>query len=245
MNDPDFPVAGPHVVLPAHGALVEPIDFNLQEQIDTALENRIELAQQLARIDNARITERVAKNNELPSLNLQAQVDILGVGNDFTGDSSATASQNDMDFVNSSIGLEFEIPIGNRAALAISRRVKLQRMQASAQYENLISQVSVDVTTAWREINTSWNEIVDRRRARLAAEDALRAIGERRQAGEPLTPTFVQLELDTQQQLTNAQAEEAGAISNYNVAISRLERAKGTLLRFNNVVMEEASRVKK
>src|SRR3712207_5023272 len=116
MNDPEFPVAGPQVILPAHGALVEPIDFDLQEQIDTAFENRHELAQQLARIENARITERVAKNNELPSLNLALQVDIQGVGDDFTGDSSATASQNDMDFVNSSLGLEFEIPIGNRAA---------------------------------------------------------------------------------------------------------------------------------
>jgi outer membrane protein TolC len=173
---------------------------------------------------------------------LQVQVDIQGVGEDFTGDSSATASQDDMDFLNSSLGLEFEVPIGNRAALAISRRVRLQRLQAVEQYRNLLSQVTVDVTTAYREINTTWNEIVDRRRARLAAEDALAAIGERRRAGEPLTPTFVQLELDTQQQLTNAQAEEAGAISNYNIAISRLERAKGTLLRFNNVVMEEEPR---
>jgi outer membrane protein TolC len=244
MNDPDFPVAGPQVILPAHGALVEPIDFNLQDQIDTALENRVELGQQLFKIDNARITERVAKNNELPALNLSAQVDIQGVGNDFTGNSSATASQDDMDFLNSSLGLEFEIPIGNRAALAISRRTRLQRLQSVEQYRNLVSQVSVDVTTALREINTSWNEIVDRRRARLAAEDALNAIGERKRAGEPLTPTFVQLELDTQQQLTNAQAEEAGAISSYNVAISRLERAKGTLLRFNNVVMQEAPRKK-
>ncbi|MDB5299107.1 MAG: hypothetical protein JWO87_770, partial [Phycisphaerales bacterium] len=29
------------------------------------------------------------------------------------------------------------------------------------------------------------------------------------------------------------------AVASYNVAIARLERAKGTLLRYNNVVMDE------
>ena len=245
MNDPEFPVTGGQIVLPAHGALVEPIDFDFQEQVDTALENRHELAQQLARIDSANITYRVAKNNQLPSLNLTGQLNLQGVGADFTGEDGATKSQYNGDFIGSSIGLEFEIPIGNRAALAITRRSRLQQLQAIEQYRNLVSQVSLDVSVALREVNTSWNEIVDRRRARLAAEDALGAIGERKRAGEPLTPTFVQLELDTQQQLTNAQAEEAGAISNYNIGISRLERAKGTLLRYNNVVMQEAARQKK
>ncbi len=236
MNDADFPVSGTQVVLPAHGALVEPIEFDTKEQVDTALENRPELAQQLARIDSARITQRVARNNELPQLSLTGQLDFQGVGDDV---GEALDSQNDFDYVGSSIGLEFQIPIGNRAALAISRRSRLQTLQSMEQYRNLIAQVSLDVDIALREIGTSWDEIVDRRRARLAAEDALGAIQERKNAGEPLTPTFGQLELDTQQQLTNAQAEEAGAISNYNIAISRLERAKGTLLRYNNVVMEE------
>jgi len=29
-------------------------------------------------------------------------------------------------------------------------------------------------------------------------------------------------------------------VSNYNIALAALERAKGTLLRYNNVLMEEA-----
>ena len=90
-------------------------------------------------------------------------------------------------------------------------------------------------------VETTWDVIVQRRQARFAAADSLLAIQQRAEAGEALTPTFVQLQLDAQERLARAQAEEAAAISDYNVAISRLERSKGTLLRYNNVVMEEDS----
>jgi hypothetical protein len=88
-------------------------------------------------------------------------------------------------------------------------------------------------------VTTSWDVIVQRRQARFAAADSLLAIQQRAEAGEALTPTFVQLQLDAQERLARAQAEEAAAMRDYNIAISRLERAKGTLLRYNNVVMEE------
>ena len=36
-----------------------------------------------------------------------------------------------------------------------------------------------------------------------------------------------------------AASAEAAAIAAYNIAIQRLERAKGTLLKYNNVVVED------
>ena len=58
-------------------------------------------------------------------------------------------------------------------------------------------------------------------------------------AGEALTPTFVQLKLDQQAELADAAIRESTAISDYNFAIARLEQAKGTLLRYNNILLEE------
>ncbi len=49
----------------------------------------------------------------------------------------------------------------------------------------------------------------------------------------------MQLKLDRQQELANSQQRENEAVSNYNIAIARLEQVKGTLLRYNNVIMEE------
>lgn len=236
MNDDAFPVAGAVTILPADTPIVEQIEFNLADQIDTAMDNRPELGQQIARIRSTEITEEVGRNNLLPQLNFTGSVSFQGAGLNV---GQALKDQRQWEDISSSLGLEFEIPIGNRAARAIYRRVQLQRLQAITQYKNLIDQVQQEVKTSLREVETTWDVIVQRRQARFAAADSLLAIQQRAEAGEALTPTFVQLQLDAQERLARAQAEEAAAVSDYNIAISRLERAKGTLLRYNNVVMEE------
>ena len=76
---------------------------------------------------------------------------------------------------------------------------------------------------------------------KYAAADALRAVQVREDAGEALTPEFVDLKLRQQELLAQSQRDEAAAISNYNIALSVLEKSKGTLLKYNNVVMQEAS----
>src|SRR5256885_14739232 len=81
--------------------------------------------------------------------------------------------------------------------------------------------------------------MVATKNARLAAADALDAIEEQERLNAPLTPEFVQLKLDRQAELANAQRAENEAIANYNNAISVLEQRKGTLLRYNNILMEE------
>jgi hypothetical protein len=57
--------------------------------------------------------------------------------------------------------------------------------------------------------------------------------------GEKLDLAFVQLKLQAQEELANAAREEVSALANYNIAIQRLERAKGTLLKYNNVQLRE------
>ena len=63
MNDPDFPVSGQQLILPADDAIGEQIRFNLEEQINTGMENRLELGQQQLRTANAGVAADVAKNN--------------------------------------------------------------------------------------------------------------------------------------------------------------------------------------
>lgn len=236
MNDPEMPVAGGLLVLPASAPLEEPIRFDLKDQIDTAMENRFELGQQQLRIDSAGVALKVARNNELPQLNLVGSLGVQGLDEDFSG---TVDDQTEMDNLNYSIGLQFEIPIGNRAARAITQRALLQRQQAVDQYRSLVEQVSLEVKTALREVDTNWEEMVANRQSRFAAADALLAIQQREDGGEALTPTFVQLKLDSQERLADAATREVASVSAYNLAIARLEQAKGTLLRYNNILMEE------
>lgn len=236
MNDPDMPVSSATIILPATEPLTEPIQFKLEDQISTGLENRFELGQQMIRIDSAGVAAKVAKNGLQPQLNLVGSAGFQGLESSW---GEAEDKQLDFNHFNWSIGLQLEIPIGNREARAVWQRSLLQRAQAIFQYRALIEQVALDVKTAAREVETTWNEIVTNRSARFAADQSLNALQQREDAKEPLTPTFVQLKLDTQERAATARISEAQAISNYNNALAKLERAKGTLLRYNNVVMEE------
>jgi outer membrane protein TolC len=253
MNDPDFPVAGEITILPLDMPSEHKIEFSRPEQIATAVANRLELAQQKLRIDDSAVALLVAINNAYPKLDLTAAITVEGIGSPNStkgkpadmnpngasfGDSIRAQWEND-GHIGYSLAFAFELPIGNREARAIVRRAYLQRLQAMWQYKNLVAQVVLDVTTALREVQTSWNEIGARRQARFAQADELGAYEDRRINGEALTPTFVQLILDGQERLANSEREEALAIASYEVAVARLERAKGTLLRYNNVMVAE------
>jgi outer membrane protein TolC len=233
-----MPVTGASLILPANEPVEDPIKFSLEDQIATALENRFELGQQQYRIDSSYIAMQVARNNLLPQLGAAAQVGVTGAAPDEFGD----AFDDQVEFDNNlsfALGLQLEIPIGNRAARAIFRRSQYQRQQAMTEYRRLIDVVAFDVKTALREVETTWEEMVATRQARFAASDALYAIRQREEANEPLTPEFVDRKLNLQERLAEAARAEVAAVSNYNIAIARLEQAKGTLLRYNNIVMEE------
>jgi outer membrane protein TolC len=237
MNDPEFPVAGHTLILPADNAINEQIRVNEEDQINSGMENRLELGQQQLRVANAGVAADVAKNNLLPRFDFVGSAGPKGLGGNWTEGFQDEWSFEHFDYT---IGFQLEVPIGNRAARAIWRRAQLQRMQAIDQYRALIDQVALDVKTALRQVNTTWEERVGSARARFAAADALAAVEERERANEALTPDFVNRKLDLQSQLAQAQQREAEATANYMIALSDLERAKGTLLRYNNIIMQES-----
>jgi outer membrane protein TolC len=238
VNDPELPVTSAIVILPDDPPIETPIMFDLGEQIETALKNRAELAQQELRITSASVVHRAAKNNELPKLDLVASTGVKGAG-----DSWQIALDRqivDWKIREYSIGLQFEIPIGNREARGITKRTALQRQQAIDQYRALVEQVSNEVKNAHDQVYFGWQRIASGRNARLAAQNALDALIQERDVGQtPLTPEFVNRLLNQQEINTQAQREEIRALTDYNVAIAALERAKGTLLRYDNVIMQE------
>jgi len=236
MNDPELPISGGTLILPADQPIEQPLNFDKDDQIRSGLENRFELGQQQFRIDSAGQQVLVAKNLLQPQLNVVGSVGFDGLGEDF---GQAFGRQSEFDHFNGTFGLQLSIPIGNRAARAAYERARLQQEQAEMSYRATIEQVTEDVSQALREVNTTWDELVQNRKATFAQNDVLMALNQREEGGEALTPTFVQLKLDTQERLADARRDENTAVANYNIAIYKLEEAKGTLLRYNNVIMEE------
>jgi outer membrane protein TolC len=237
MNDPDHPVFGPDVIIPADDPVEVPLQYTLSDLMETALQNRFELAQQKFRIDSAQTVIGAAKNNTLPKFDVVIQAGIEGLGDDFN---KALRSQGNTDFITYQFGFQFEIPIGYREAWAIYQRTMLQHTQAIWEYRKIANDVGTDIKIAHRDLKKSWERIGITRAARQAAEKTLETIDVQEKIGSvPLTANFVQLKLQLQQDLAQAQSQENQALVDYNVAISKLEKAKGTLLRYNNVVMKE------
>ncbi|MGE5610820.1 MAG: TolC family protein, partial [Bacillota bacterium] len=237
MNDPEFPVASPVVILPADEPIIDTIQFSLVDQMETALQSRLDLIQQKLRIDSASTIVTAAKNNVLPQLNLVGSAGATGFGGGFS--SAFDNATDSTDSIIYSAGFSFEVPFGNRGPRAIYQRTLLQRQQAIDQYRLLAETTALEVKTSMRAVETAWDEMVATRRARFAAEDALAAIELRERAGEQLTPSFLQLKLDRQSALAETQLAEVEAIANYNIQLATLEKAKGTLLKYNNVLMKE------
>jgi outer membrane protein len=236
MNDPDFPVAGSVILSPAADEIDTPIQFDLDDAIETGLENRLELGQQQVRIDSAEVAMHVAKNNLLPQLNFQGSVTSDGVAHFLD---QTFSNQNDFNHIGWAAGLQFQFPLGNRAAGAIWQRALLQRQQAIYSYGTLVDQVALDVKSAARDVHTSWEELKADRQARFANEKTLEGLQKQQDAAVELTPEFVKLKLDTQDQLAQSEEAEHQAIYNYNFAIATLEKSKGTILRYNNVILEQ------
>ena len=239
INDPDLPVAGGVVVSASTPPVDAPLLFDFKDALDTALASRPELSQQLLRIDSAGSAARVAKSNLLPRLDAVLSGGVQGIGGGF---GSAVDDQFGGDAASYGLGLQLEIPLGNRAARGIQRRAILQRMQAVTQYQGLIKQVTLEVSQAQRQVTITYARLGQLREARLAARDVVEQVTNEEESGAPLDAGFIDRKLRVLSTLLSARSQEARALSDYQQSIAQYERAKGTLLRYNNIVLQEAAR---
>jgi outer membrane protein TolC len=240
LNAPSLPLAGETLVLPVETPIEQPIDYNLVDAVTEALQKRPVLKQALLEINDASIRQRVADNQRLPQLDLNAAVGFNGLGVD---DGVQAFEQNeDLNFIDYVLGASFEYPIGNRGPEAEFTRRRLERRQSVLAYRDQAQQVVLDVKNALREMVRAYELIGSTRAARRAAADSLRAIEEQEQAGAALTPEFLlDLKLDTQRRLAEAQIAEVQATVDYNTAIAAFYRAMGTLLDRNGITFEPTS----
>lgn len=238
INDPDFPVSGETIITTVTEPVLEPLVFDFSNALEVALANRPELSQQILRIASARDATNVAQSNRLPRLDAILSSGFEGVDPEY-GD--ALGNQIDFDNVTLGVGLQLEIPIGNRAARAILRRAMLQQNQAVTQYQALVKQISVELSQAQRAVQANFARIARLREARLAATDAVERILIGEELGNRPTPEASDRKLRFLATLAQFRSSEQQAIADYNQSIAQYERAKGTLLRYNNILMAEAA----
>lgn len=235
MNDPQYPIGGENMLLPVDSAIDAPVQFSLVDSLNTALANRPEVQRAILSIDNTAIRERAADNQRLPLLNLRALTRFSGLAGS-TDDSYDVLTSGR--FIDYQLAVQFEMPIGNRAAEAAYRGRRLERTQATLAYQDTLRRVFAEVKTTLDDIVANYQLIEQTRTARIAAAEDLRQALVDETTTTGLTPEFLDLKLRRQQALAAAEQQENQAITEYNIAVARLHQATGTALERNRVLFE-------
>lgn len=233
-NDPDLNLARDVELLPTDALSVEPIVLDQVGEVAAALLHRSELREAKLTIEQAEIAVGAAKNQALPKLDVMFRYIVDGLGPHPHG---AFSQLSENDFHEYFIGLEFEVPIGNRAPEAALRRARFQQAQAIAAHRDAIENVILEVQQAVRDVITSYDQIGPSYRSALAASNYVEVVKARL---EEKTVYSLQLVLDAHEALAGTREQLLQALINYNIALSNLERQKGTLLRYNNIAIKGA-----
>ena len=237
LNDPSLPVGDETMIVPADFMVDQALNCSLREAIATAMEQSPAVSQALLGVDDASIRQVVADNGRLPNLNLNAQMQFNGLE---TGYGEAWQELGEAGFMNYLVGLNFSQPIGNRGPEANYRRARLQRSQAVLAYRGAVQAAIFQVKDAMRTIEAQYRLIEQTRAYRLAQAENLRALLVDEQTIATLTPEFLALKFQRQQELANAQVQEMQSLVDYSGAIAQLWSAMGTGLQMNRVELQVA-----
>ncbi len=233
INRPDLPVSSEVLLLPVDLPFAEPIEFSLADAIISALDERPEIAQAILSIDDTTIRQIVAENARLAQLDLRIQARFQSLEDDLR---TANATVWDREFFDASIGLFYEIPIGNRAGEAVLRRRLLERQQAVLSFENTTQQVLLEVKNALNNLETNFRLIEQEKLNRIAQAENLRVLEVRKenlQGGYSIEQ--LETELNQQERLSNAERDEVQALVDYAVSLAESHQAMGTTLQRNRV----------
>ncbi len=231
MNSDDVDLADDIEIIPDDFPQIQRIVVDRLAEVQTALDHRQEIKEQELRVDSAKIAVGQAKNGELPRFDLTFSQKYDGLGG------SADRSFDELtrgNFIEYFIGVEFEAPIGNRGPRAAHHRSRLVYSQAVATLKRVFEEVILDVNLATRAMSTAYDQIgptFEAAEARVREVDSIVARAERKDINT------LNSELGSRQSLATARRLLIASMVEYNIAIIDLERAKGTLLAHNNVMI--------
>jgi outer membrane protein len=231
MNDPHLNLSQDLENIPVDIPSVEPVILDQIGEVAVGLANRSELHEAKLSIEKTQIAVGVAKNQALPKLDLLFRYVVDGLGTNADRAFSQLSENNFNEYV---VGLQFEWPIADRGPEAVLREARLQQAQAIAAHRDTIENVILEVQTAVREISTNYDELGPTFRWARSAQQWVEATKARQEKRDPAS---LLVELDSYDSLQIARQQMLDALVRYNVALSNLERRKGTLLEYNNIVI--------
>ena len=239
INAPELSLSDEVELVPQEFPIQHYVPTELRSELQAALHHRPEVFAAIKEVKAGSTRLGVAQNELLPALNLVTQGFVSGLQGD-TDFGTAFTDQFSQGAPSYSIGLQYELPVGNRLARARACRRQIELKQLQAQYEQALAAIETEVDIAVRELNTSWREINARSRTLAAAETEAKTIElrwSRQMDGTGSTGLNLESLLRAMERVTQAEQEYVTSMLTYNLSIINLKRANGTLLTSENVII--------
>jgi outer membrane protein TolC len=221
----------------------------VQDLITTAQHNRPDLAESDVDLVNRQISRRAASNALLPSLSLVAFYGGSGLGGPlnpvFIGQNVSSVPTSFVGavqdaFNNSSpdyyVGLNLNIPFRNRVAKADQYRSELEYRQAELRMEQLKKQVRIEVRNAQFALDQTAARVEAARKARDLAQRTFDITKKEQELGAG----SIYQTLTGQRDLALAELDLVSAMTIYEKAKVELDRATGTTLEHNGILIQDA-----
>ena len=222
----------------------------IQELIGSAQQNRPELAESNIDLVNRQISRRAAQNALLPSLSFVGFYSGSGLGGplnpiynlgentsvvppDFGGALLNAFNNTSPDYY---VGLNLNIPIRNRVAKADQYRSELEYRQAELRMEQLKKQVRIEVRNAQYALAQTGARVEAARKARDLAQRTFDITKKEQELGSGSSYQT----LSAQRDLALAELDLVSATTTYEKAKVELDRATGTTLEHNGILIEDA-----
>ena len=234
MADTDLGLTSDIEVVPVTRPNVGRAMYNIDDVLTVAMRNNPAIEQRRIALAIADINIKVANYQRLPRLDLVSSVQAQSIADSYT---DSLREFNEYDFISYTLGVTFEYPVGgNRLRKAEIRRRNFERLQAVSLLQGVADRVANSVKEALRSVETSYRimevekSAIEAARAHLTTLEASETIMPR------LTPEFLLVKLQAQEDLAQAQRREVDAIVNYSVSLVRLAQASGTVLNLHPMV---------
>lgn len=243
------------------GRLIRPSDkpavgfaqFDWYTILGETLTRNVDLRKQRWEIKQRELELISAKNQSLPDLNLSLSYRWLGVGSSLidrrggnppfpSGGGTASAAEELLsgDYQEGSARVEFTPnAFGSRRQLNDIRNKQLALARDTKVLEEKEVAASIKLSNLWGELVTHHSQMTEQFNSLISAQNQVELLKAKFDAGDGQQEQVVDQLLRAQQQRANAGRNYTRALAEYNKSIVEIHAIKGSLLEYNNIVLEE------
>ena len=233
----------------ADGRLIRPADeptsaqvvFDWCDIVGEGLVRSVELRKQKWRIKRRELELIGARNFLLPRLDVVGRYRWLGLGDDLIDSRAPNSFDNAWqnltggDFQEWQLGYQFTWNIGFRQGLSAVRSSQLQLARDRAVLQDQELELTHLLADAFRQIDSNYTVAGTNFTRRSAAQRQVEAVNEAYNVGL----VTLDVVLDAQRRLSDAESQYFRALVDYNTSIVELHSRKGSLLEYNGVTLAE------